>query len=139
MTFGEKLRALRQEKELSMDMVSSLADVSTRTLYNWEHDRSIPKNLDTWNRLAAVLGVRQEELYGDLPHSEFGAHIEAIRKSRGLTRRNLCSRMGVSEKTYYNWSHGTGKPASLAMLSLLADALDVPLEALSGPIKKSRP
>jgi transcriptional regulator with XRE-family HTH domain len=59
MSFGEHLRALREEAGLSRAELARQAGVPVSTLRNWEGDRGMP-GLPALVRLAAALGVPVE-------------------------------------------------------------------------------
>jgi XRE family aerobic/anaerobic benzoate catabolism transcriptional regulator len=59
----------------------------------------------------------------------FGERLRVLRARRGMSRRLLASGAGLSERYLAQLEGGTGNP-SLLVLRALADALDVPLDAL---------
>ncbi len=61
MTFGEKLKNLRKEQNLSIKQLSEKAGLSPVQISNYEHNRNIP-NAITTNKLANALGCTYDEL-----------------------------------------------------------------------------
>jgi putative transcriptional regulator len=61
MSFGQHMRALREEAGLSRAERARRAGVPVSTLRNWENDRGFP-SLATGLRLAGALGVPVERL-----------------------------------------------------------------------------
>jgi transcriptional regulator with XRE-family HTH domain len=59
MSFGQHMRALRAEADLSRAELARRAGVPASTLRNWEHDRGFP-HLRALLRMAEVLGVPVE-------------------------------------------------------------------------------
>ncbi len=59
MSFGQHMRALRDEAGLTRTELARRAGVPVSTLRNWEHDRGFP-HLAALRRLAEVLGVPAE-------------------------------------------------------------------------------
>jgi putative transcriptional regulator len=61
MSFGEHLRALRDEAGLSRAELARRAGVPASTLRNWENDRGFP-SVAAGLRLAGALGVAVERI-----------------------------------------------------------------------------
>lgn len=57
MTFGEKLRNLREERGFSQTDLAGITGFTRRSIYNWERDRMRPKNIATLEVLSQALGV----------------------------------------------------------------------------------
>ena len=56
MKFGEKVRLLRNEKELSQTELGKMCGLSLRTIRNYEVDGRYPKQREVYAKLAAALG-----------------------------------------------------------------------------------
>lgn len=54
MTFGEKIRELRQNKNLSQTELAAALGVSLRTIRGWEIEGRYPKQHDLYQRLAVL-------------------------------------------------------------------------------------
>ena len=65
----------------------------------------------------------------------FGTHLKNIRKSKGLTQKQLAQAIGASESGIQNYELGTRKP-TYDMLIALADYFDVSLDYLVGRTDK---
>lgn len=61
----------------------------------------------------------------------FGTHLKDIRKSRGITQKQLAHAIGASESGIQNYELGTRKP-TYDMLIALADYFNVSLDYLVG-------
>ena len=61
MTFGENLKNLRKERNLSIKELSEKAGLSPVQISNYEHDHYVP-NAITLNKLADALGCSYEDL-----------------------------------------------------------------------------
>jgi transcriptional regulator with XRE-family HTH domain len=59
MSFGRNLQRLREQAGLSQSELAKKANVSVKTLQNWEIDRNQPR-FDAIVKLAQVLGVSIE-------------------------------------------------------------------------------
>lgn len=56
MTFGEKLRNLRRDHGYSQEVLSRLSGFSTKSIYNWEHEKSMPSDfIFTCKKLSEIL------------------------------------------------------------------------------------
>lgn len=61
MTFGENLRNLRKERNLSVKKLADLAGLSVVQISNYEHDHYLPNAIST-GKLAKALGCAYEDL-----------------------------------------------------------------------------
>lgn len=62
MNFAEKLRLARKEKALSQAALAEMADISTRTLQNYESGKRYPANMEITMKLARALSTTPENL-----------------------------------------------------------------------------
>lgn len=70
MTFGQKVRKFRKQKQLSQNALANLAGISLRTIYGYEAGTTYPRTNGIMNRLATALDVSSEELSDDKPDPE---------------------------------------------------------------------
>lgn len=65
-TTGEKLRKLREERDLSMQELADKIGVNKTTIFKWEHDRVPLRKASTDNlqMLSRVLNVSEDDLLG---------------------------------------------------------------------------
>ena len=75
--FGERLLEARKEKKLTREKLAGLADISSKTIANYEFGERYP-TIDLASRLAAALGVSVASLIG-----EEGDIIEKAREEYG--------------------------------------------------------
>ena len=61
MTFGEKLKKLRKEKNLSIKKLAELSKMSAVQISNYEHGHYMPNAINI-NKLAEALGCDYEDL-----------------------------------------------------------------------------
>lgn len=62
-TFGERIMEARLDKDMSQSQLTrALGLSSSSTVFNWEHDISMPRNLETRKKIAGVLGVTEKWL-----------------------------------------------------------------------------
>lgn len=57
MTFGEKLRTLREERGFTRTDLAAATGYARRSIYNWEQDRNLPKSIAIHKVLSRVLRV----------------------------------------------------------------------------------
>lgn len=57
MTFGEKLRTLREERGFTRTDLAAATGYARRSIYNWEQDRNLPKSIAIHEVLSRVLRV----------------------------------------------------------------------------------
>lgn len=57
MTFGEKLKSARKQKNFSQEDLAAEMDVSRRTVTSWETDKAFPRSRKVYEKLAALLEV----------------------------------------------------------------------------------
>ena len=65
MTFGEKIKYLRKEQELSQAELAAAAGVSLRTIRGWENENRFPKQRDLYGKLAEILKCDSNYLLSD--------------------------------------------------------------------------
>jgi len=61
-TIGKNIKRYRQEKELSQDKLSKLADLSLNTVVKIELDESPNPTIETIQKIAKSLGVSVDDL-----------------------------------------------------------------------------
>ena len=61
-TIGKNIKRFRQEKELSQDKLSKLADLSLNTVVKIELDESPNPTIETMQRIAKALEVSVDDL-----------------------------------------------------------------------------
>ena len=61
-TIGNNIKKLRQEKGISQDKLSKLADISLNTVVRIELDQNPNPTLETIQKLAKALGVSLDDL-----------------------------------------------------------------------------
>lgn len=61
-TIGKNIKKFRQDKELSQDKLSKLADLSLNTVVKIELDESPNPTIETIQRIAKALGVSVDDL-----------------------------------------------------------------------------
>ena len=88
MTFGEKVKALREEQGWTQKELAEHLHVSTRTVVSYERGQSYPKQRRTYTTLAALFSVDVNYLYTE--HEEDSAFPE---ERTGAEREDDMSRL----------------------------------------------
>jgi len=61
-TIGKNIKKLREQKRISQDRLSKLADISSNTIAKLELDDSSNPTIDTLKKIADALNVKIEQL-----------------------------------------------------------------------------
>ena len=74
MNFSEKIRNARLAKDLSQNDLAKATGISLRTIQNYEMGVRLPKSRDTYTKLAAALGIKEEVLLDENASFVIQAH-----------------------------------------------------------------
>lgn len=69
MTIGKKLKALREERSLTLDDVAQDLELTRQAIYNYESDTRIPRD-EIKIKLCRYYGVGVEEIFFDQKSNE---------------------------------------------------------------------
>jgi len=61
-TIGKNIKKLREQKGISQDRLSKLADISSNTIAKLELDDSPNPTIDTLKKIAGALNIKIEQL-----------------------------------------------------------------------------
>ncbi len=64
-----------------------------------------------------------------MEQNSIGVFINALRKSRGMTQKDLAERIGVSDKSVSRWERGDGLP-DLSLIPVIAEIFEVTCDEL---------
>ena len=64
MTFGEKIKSLREQNGITQDELAERLYVTRTAVSKWENDKGLP-SIDTLKRIAELFGVTLDELVSD--------------------------------------------------------------------------
>lgn len=84
MTFGQKLRELREKAGFSQENIASMLFVTTQNVIEWENDETTP-SADILCKLSRIFGISPDELSGYLQEGNFG---QPIAKAEIVTDKN---------------------------------------------------
>jgi transcriptional regulator with XRE-family HTH domain len=82
MTFGEKLKELREGKNLSQSKLSEIIGVDRRTIINYEAGKSFPRDMNNYRKLAKWFGVTVDYLLSERDEFAAQAYIEGGRRGK---------------------------------------------------------
>ncbi len=88
MTFGERLRYLREEKELRQQDVAEKMNISTRMIGYYESDQHFPSDAQMVIALAKFFDVSLDYLFGISNIKNKGVMDNFNSKFAGLTEEN---------------------------------------------------
>lgn len=66
MSFGDKIRSLREENKYTQSDLASKLGISTRTLYNYEKGKLFPKDIKVVKGLAEIFNVSTDYLMDEI-------------------------------------------------------------------------
>ena len=131
--FGRELRRLREERGLTLQQLALRSGSREGSIWHYEHGRTRPP-LRVVAAFAEALDVSPDQLERLLPPqpetTPLGRELKRLRQERGLSQRQLATRLGCSPTLMSHYERGRKRPRT-AVLTVLARALDVPKERLS--------
>ncbi len=132
---GNRIKKLRKDKNISQKDMANMLNIPRSTYSNYENNNREP-SIKLLEKIAEILnvslgelfGVNEEELKKDksLP---VGENIRKYRKIKGLTMKELGTRVGITEQAISQYERSIRNP-SLEVLLNVSNALDVPLNVL---------
>lgn len=84
MTFGEKVRAAREARNMTQEQLANAIGMSKRMVSYWENHNKLPKSRDTYSVVAEALGIDAEVLLDD--NAEFVLQASESYGYRGAQR-----------------------------------------------------
>ncbi len=136
MVSGERVRALRKERGLTLVDLASRAKLSYSYLSEIERGAKRP-SLETINKLAGALSLTGADLAETANDDEpqgisMGEKLRLARDDRGMTLREVASAAGISATYLSEIERGNVHPA-LSVLRKLSRVLHVPLATFLSP------
>ena len=139
MSLGERIRFSRKEAALKRTDLAKLLECDQLNIYRWEVGRHNPSNM-VITKIAEITGVSNSWLHtGEgLPHPIYASEFELsnvsdrIRYSlqnAGLTQKQACQKLGISENSMSKYTTGKIKPP-VYFLRALASITNTNIEFL---------
>ena len=79
-TFGERLQRLRENKQLSRDVVANRTGVTAKGVWRWETDECKP-TIDNLVLLTQIMGVSMDYMMTGREYSKHAVLLEAVKSS----------------------------------------------------------
>lgn len=129
--FGEKLKELREERNLSQkELGDKMGGITQQTIAQYEKKETVPK-FETVSKIADALEVEIDNFYDVLlqrgENVSIGGKIKAMRLQKGVSQAALAKCLGVSTAMICQYEVGKRKP-KVETLSKIAGALGVDLK-----------
>ena len=126
-----RLRELQRAEKLTQQELADIAEVSKRTIQNWEDGTSNIKP-EKAEKLADYFGVSVGYLlgYDDNDINQMN-RLKELRKEKGLTQTDLAELLEVTKLTIHNWENGVSSIKS-DRLEKLCEIFDVDVPFLLG-------
>ena len=128
-----RLRELQRAEKLTQQELADIAEVSKRTIQNWEDGTSNIKP-EKAEKLANFFGVSIAHLLGYEDNDFEKANqnrLKELRKEKGLTQTDLAEQLEVTKLTIHNWENGVYSIKS-DRLKKLCEIFDVDATYLLG-------
>lgn len=97
--FGEKLKGLREERNLSQkELGDKMGGITQQTIAQYEKKETVPK-FETVSKIANALEINPNIFYSDFSKStaddseEIGERIKELRKSKGVSQKELAQKL----------------------------------------------
>lgn len=139
--FGEKLKELREERNLSQkELGDKMGGITQQTIAQYEKKETVPK-LETVSKIADALEINPNIFYSDFSQSVaddsggIGEKIKAVRLQKGVSQTALAKILGVSTAMICQYEVGKRKP-KVETLSKIAGALGVDLKVFYDDLPK---
>ena len=84
MSFGKRLRTLREENNLTQRALADKLAITPRTLQNYESEKMYPKNSVIYRQLATIFGVSVDYLLGGEASKEKAREKKSEKEIREL-------------------------------------------------------
>ena len=139
--FGEKLKELREERNLSQkELGDKMGGITQQTIAQYEKKETVPK-LETVSKIADALEINPNIFYSDFSQSVsddsggIGEKIKAVRLQKGVSQTALAKTLDVSTAMICQYEVGKRKP-KVETLSKIAGALGVDLKVFYDDLPK---
>lgn len=139
--FGEKLRELREERNLSQkELGDKMGGITQQTIAQYEKKETVPK-FETVSKIANALEINPNIFYSDFSQSvaddseEIGERIKELRKSKKVSQKELAQKTGLSIGSIQGYEQGRYNPKLEAIVKI-AGALGVDLKVFYDVLSK---
>lgn len=111
MTTGERIRTVRQSKNLTQKQLGELAGIAEPTIRRYELGKLNPK-IETIAKIASAMNTPTLSLLGDAAHvqASIGENIKRLRIEHGMTQEQLAAGCGLATITIRQYESGKREP-----------------------------
>ena len=141
MTFGQKLRSLRESSGLSRQDLGTRLGLSYWAVAKYEQDERVPDH-EILGRIASFFGTSTDYLLGrtddstPIPTDNLATtarRLKAIRDSRAMSQRELADRLGISVPELARYESAIAAPPD-ELVDKLAEVFEVDRRYFTGEI-----
>ena len=132
LSFGQRLKGLREEKQMSRQDVTRVAGINEDTLRRYESDTNYPLRGEIVGRLAKALECSVSYLMDAItppdnkdPRKELGRRLKIARIEAGFGANEFARKIGIPESTYTKYEGGYSSPMDVGVYDVFAEALGV--------------
>ena len=111
-TVGSKIRYYRKLNNITIGQLSQITGLHSSTILRYENNQ-VDQSLGVCHKLAKGLGISRYLLYDDyLKFLAYGPsrYLKKLRKTLGITQRELAKICGVSLTSVKRWECGVTRP-----------------------------
>lgn len=139
--FGEKLKELREKRNLSQkELGDKMGEITQQTIAQYEKKETVPK-FETVSKIANALEINPNIFYSDFSQStaddseEIGERIKELRKSKGVSQKELAQKTGLSIGSIQGYEQGRYNPKLEAIVKAPLWANLSPYAYIQTPLK----
>ena len=134
MNFGEKLRAIRENRGMTSAELGKALKLPEKTIRSYEEGTRLPVSSTVYEYLADALKCKVEDLTGDeaaLSDLPFGARLRNLRTDRRLTLSQAAEAVGISVGQYKAHEYQNARPRNAALYDKFAEVLGCEVSSLT--------
>ena len=116
---GDKIKALRKEKKLTQDDLANILNVHKTNVSKWERNKYKP-SIDILANIADYFQVSVDYLIDNEPAILLGEKLKDLRKTKGLTLKEVADNIGLGESTISLYENNNRRPDYVTLNKLSA-------------------
>lgn len=134
MMTGERLKALRKDRNLTQSQLARMLHVQQSSVSAWENGSAKP-DFENQRKLAEIYEITIDELFNGTGlsngNSKFATQFKNLRKAKGLTQSEIASCLRLRPSIVSAWESGVSMPDGEKLIEL-SKIFRVPAGALLG-------
>lgn len=127
--FGEKLKKLRMDKNMTQQELAKILKISSSTIGMYEQNRRSP-DIETLKLIADYFQCSTDYLLGKNDIENMN-RLSLLRKSHNMSQAELAEKLGVTQQTISKYENGSREPDT-ETLKLLSSIFNVSIDYLLG-------